>query len=84
MDGIEILFDPDNPYFAAWIGLYDMDGGGGLWRVFRTLVTANAHQTPCTILCFAASMTWSSTSPSNIRRMSMLFMADIGFRYLQR
>jgi ankyrin repeat protein len=28
MDGIEILFDPDNPYFAAWIGLYDMDRPG--------------------------------------------------------
>ena len=24
-DGMETLFDPDKPYFAAWIGIYDLD-----------------------------------------------------------
>jgi ankyrin repeat protein len=24
-DGMETLFDPDKPYFAAWIGIHDMD-----------------------------------------------------------
>jgi ankyrin repeat protein len=24
-DGMEALFDPDKPYFAAWVGMYDVD-----------------------------------------------------------
>jgi ankyrin repeat protein len=28
-DGMESLFDPDKPYFAAWIDLYDIDAESG-------------------------------------------------------
>ena len=28
-DGMQDLFDPDKPYFGAWVKLYDMDGGDG-------------------------------------------------------
>ena len=30
-DGIEDLFDPDKPYFDAWVKLCDMDGRGGTY-----------------------------------------------------
>ena len=29
MDGMESLFDPDKPHFAAWIDLYDIDAESG-------------------------------------------------------
>ena len=28
-DGIETLFDPDTPHFAAWVGIYDLDNPYG-------------------------------------------------------
>ena len=67
-DGIETLFDSDKPHFEAWIVLSD-----NYWHDEDREVLPNP-------LYYA--MTWSSTSQSNTRSMSMPFVAITNFHYL--
>lgn len=47
-DGMETLFDPDKPHFAAWVRIYDMDLY--LWR-FSDSVTPNPNPLYYSVLC---------------------------------
>ena len=57
--GMEDLFDPDKPYFAAWCKLYDMDTDPSMSSVFF-LFTPNSRSGAGTPLYYAALCGFSS------------------------
>ena len=68
-DDMERLFDPRNPYLAAWDRIYDVHGG----RARRPLARHPCHsmELRCTMHRYVDSVGWSSTSSVRMEKMSM-------------
>jgi hypothetical protein len=69
-DGMEDLFDPDKPYFEAWVQLHDIDAKDRY--DFPTCQIPNPEQDHCITPRCAGSMSWWNTLLSNIRNTQVL------------
>jgi hypothetical protein len=61
---METLFDPDKPYFAAWIGIHDIDKLNEANLIIRQARFSTAATATATATVTAATMPLSTAMPS--------------------